>query len=72
MADTKEAEGKHKDPSSSWLVFFFCCFAMVLLGIVFLFARDINSETPTKTSPAEHGSMLFPGQSGHGHYTPLA
>ena len=60
MAETKEIEGKHKDPSSRWLVFFFCCFAMVMLGIVLLFARDINSEIPANSAPAEHGSMRVP------------
>jgi hypothetical protein len=72
MADLKEAEGKHKDPSSSWLIFFFVCFALVLLGIVFFFARDINSETPSKPSAGEHGSMLFPEQYGQFHLPPLA
>ncbi len=65
MADPQEAIEKHKDPSNGWLIFFFVCFAFVLLGIVMLFARDVNSETPVKPSPGEHGSMLLPGQSGH-------
>jgi len=71
MAETTEIEGKHNDPSSGWLVFFFVCFAIVLLGIVVFFARDINSENPSNTAPAEHGSMLMPQKHAHFQVRPL-
>lgn len=67
MADLKEEEGKHNDPSNGWLIFFFVCFAFVLLGIVLFFARDINSETPSKPSAGEHSSMALPVQYGVTH-----
>ena len=51
---------KHHDTSANWLYFFFVCFGIIMLGIVFLFARDVNQET-TKPSPSGH-SMILPGE----------
>ena len=52
-------ETAHKDPASNWLIFFFVCFALIMLGIVIFFARDINKEEPLKAAPA-HGGMIMP------------
>ncbi len=59
-------ETEHKDPASNWLIFFFVCFGIVLLGIVIFFARDINKEEPAKVAPA-HGGMILPTD---GKYAP--
>jgi len=53
------SETAHKDPSSNWLIFFFVCFALVMLGIVIFFARDINKEQPAKPAGG-HGGMILP------------
>ncbi len=61
-------ESAHKDPSSNWLIFFFVCFALVMLGIVIFFARDINKEQQNKPAPGgAHGGMILPTD---GHYAP--
>lgn len=60
------AHEEHKDPSVNWLIFFFVVFALIMLGIVVFFARDINKETPVKVAPA-HGGMLLPTD---GKYAP--
>jgi hypothetical protein len=59
---------KHSDASAKWLFFFFVCFAIVLLGIVIFFARDVN----TQQAPAPgggHGGMILPQD---GDYAPHA
>ncbi len=58
-------ETAHKDPSSNWLIFFFICFALVLLGIVIFFARDINKEPETKPAGGAHGGMILPQDKQH-------
>jgi hypothetical protein len=60
------AHGEHKDPSFTWLIFFFVCFALVMIGIVVFFARDINKEPEIKAAPA-HGGMILPND---GKYAP--
>lgn len=50
----------HRDPSFNWLIFFFVCFALVMIGIVVFFARDINKEPEFKAAPGGHGSMILP------------
>lgn len=62
MADTAH----HKDPSNSWLIFFFICFAFILVGIVIFFARDINKQ-PESQAPAggAHGGMILPQDQQH-------
>lgn len=60
-------ETTHKDPSNGWLIFFFVCFALVLIGIVAFFARDINSEPEVKPASGGHGGMLLPQD---GQYAP--
>jgi uncharacterized membrane protein len=59
---------KHSDPSSKWLIFFFICFAFVMLGIVIFFARDINTQQPSAPAGG-HGGMILPGD---GNYAPHA
>ena len=61
--------GKHSDASSKWLVFFFVCFAIVLLGIVIFFARDYNSQQSQAPSSGGHGGMILPQD---GEYAPHA
>jgi len=56
---------EHQDPSSRWLIFFFVCFAIVLIGIVVFFARDINKDTETPGSSGTHGGMILPQDSQH-------
>jgi hypothetical protein len=63
----KEHSEKHADPSSKWLFFFFVCFAIVLLGIVLFFARDINSQPAVAPSSGGHGGMILPSD---GEYAP--
>jgi uncharacterized membrane protein len=47
---------EHQDPSKRWLIFFFVCFALVLIGIVVFFARDINNEPEVKPAAGSaHG-----------------
>jgi hypothetical protein len=58
---------EHKDPSFRWLIFFFVCFALVMIGIVVFFARDINNESEVKVAPGGHGSMILPMD---GQYAP--
>ena len=48
---------EHRDPSNGWLIFFFVCFAIVLIGIAVFFARDINKEP---APDAAKGSMILP------------
>ena len=55
------AHEEHKDPSFTWLIFFFVCFALVMIGIVVFFARDINKESEVKVAPGgAHGGMILP------------
>ena len=58
-------ETGHKDPSQRWLIFFFICFALVLIGIVVFFARDINKEPEVKPSGGAHGGMILPQDKQH-------
>ena len=58
MAEVAHTE--HKDPSWSWLIFFFVCFALIMIGIVVFFARDINKEPEVKVAPGAHGGMILP------------
>lgn len=60
---------KHVDPSNRWLYFFFICFALILLGIVIFFARDINSQPDIAPPAGGHGGMLLPQD---GEYAPHA
>jgi hypothetical protein len=55
---------EHKDPSHRWLIFFFICFAFILIGIVVFFAHDINKETAQPASGA-HGGMILPQDTQH-------
>jgi len=49
---------EHQDPSNRWLIFFFVCFALILIGIVVFFARDVNKEPEVKpASGGAHGGM---------------
>ena len=57
-------ETAHKDPIYNWLIFFFICFAFVLIGIVVFFARDINKEPDVKPGGA-HGGMILPQDQQH-------
>jgi hypothetical protein len=62
LSDGKEASvsaEQHHDTSQNWLVFFFICFGIVLLGIVALFARNVNDE-PQKPSSGGGHSMILP------------
>ena len=58
------AETEHKDPSGRWLIFFFVCFAFILIGIVVFFAHDINKEQVSQPSGA-HGGMILPQDAQH-------
>ncbi len=59
MAETTHEE--HKDPSFTWLIFFFVCFSLIMIGIVIFFARDINKEPQVKVQPGgAHGGMILP------------
>ena len=54
------AEGAHhKDPAQGWLVFFFVCFGIVLLGIVIFFARDVNDQSNAPAESGGHKSMII-------------
>jgi hypothetical protein len=61
------AESEHKDSSRSWLIFFFVCFALTLIGIVVFFARDINKESQP-ASTGSHSSMILPSDKKQMHY----
>jgi hypothetical protein len=56
---------EHKDPSNLLLIFFFVCFAIILLGIVIFFARDINKDSELKPGSEGHGSMILPQDKEH-------
>lgn len=60
---------KHSDASSKWLVFFFVCFAIVMLGIVIFFARPFDSQQAQPPSSGGHGGMILPQD---GEYAPHA
>jgi uncharacterized membrane protein len=51
---------KHVDPSQRWLFFFFICFALVMLGIVLFFARDINMQPANAPASGGHSGMISP------------
>lgn len=61
------SSAKHVDPSSQWLVFFFVCFGLVMLGIVLFFARDFNSQQTPAPASGGHGGMILPQD---GEYAP--
>jgi hypothetical protein len=60
---------KHSDASTKWLVFFFVCFAFVLLGIVIFFARPFDSQQSQPAPSGGHGGMILPQD---GEYAPHA
>jgi hypothetical protein len=54
------AEGAHhKDPAQGWLIFFFVCFGIVLLGIVIFFARDVNDQSNAPAESGGHHGMII-------------
>jgi hypothetical protein len=56
---------KHHDTSENWLYFFFVCFGIILLGIVFLFARNVNDEPQQPNSSGGHSMILPQEQASH-------
>lgn len=57
---------EHQDPSNRWLIFFFVCFVLVLLGIVVFFARDINKQPEVNPNAGgAHGGMILPQDKEH-------
>lgn len=61
MAEAVHEHKEHKDPSWNWLIFFFVVFALIMIGIVIFFARDINKEPEDKVAPGGgHGGMILP------------
>jgi len=66
---TKEAAvtgEKHHDTSQAWLYFFFVCFAIILLGIVIFFARNVNDQ-PQPTSGGGHSMIRLEDLDLHGN-----
>jgi len=54
-----EGGAHHKDPSQGWLIFFFVCFGIVLLGIVIFFARDVNNQGDAPAESGGHHGMII-------------
>lgn len=63
------SESAHHDTSHNWLIFFFVCFGMVMLGIGIWAATNYKVDAVDQAEPAGGHGMILPMD---GEYAPHA
>ena len=54
------SDATHKDTSKGWLIFFFICFALVVLAIGLFAAFTYKVNAPEPHPSGEHSGMILP------------